>query len=848
MSGFSSIVGFMFSFFVIMGLFISAFSIYHEQLMKQTLINDVSAQKLDTNLNLNFKLELPFVYSGMVGFNVDNYGSKDLMIKNSNDKSCIDIFVNSENFLKKSDFFFAPLYDISKDYRYIKSGKRGVLFIKGYNLSQIKSLKIISCEGKVFQFNFEGQKPNFWNSNWLLRKDITVTNNYKTNLNEYQVEVKLNKENFDFSKANENSIRCAFNLGQNLVLDVPMNNNSQQIRDYSKYNNVLYLGSDASVENSDPIFVNNSVLFGGYKFDGKDDAIYIKANNSLLIDNQISMFAWVKWNGAGDSLQNIFTNGVWSNALRIVNDGSANQNKILFQLSLGGNTKYLYSNSTIKPGKWYLIGGVYNGKNMKIYINGKLNSESSNYNKFIDTNYGPNYIGTEGSNFYFNGTLDEVKVFDIALKASEVKDLMYNIIDKRVMNYYTVNFDKDNQVAKIFVKIPRLLKDSYFKFGLYYDYDSSNILNSASNISSTFSYFLPRKVGIVVNERLSSTTGVSFMSLHNDNNLTIGSNSFILNNQQGGTIPSSNINSGDNVSVEYPSQVEGDGDYTDIISPVSWAGKEFYYRGFRNNADRFCMISPWTDSFVKMYDNGVLVWNGSVNSTVNCVTYNIGTNDNLRIKSDFPIMISYSGSNEDAFNFYPATNNDLFGVPSNNFYLAAGPNGSSVTLYRSSGAINSYSVASNGTLSIGGNGANGNSPAFRVVSTNPVGAIQEADSDGVEASVFVPRQEFGTIFGSHFSTDYIAVVSNFPDANCSVYNSSGSLIGNQVNGIGSNGIYKYNFGVGNNNNYVSADWELKCKKPVWPYYEKTQYQDETNLLGELEMRQYVFPSPTLSIN
>jgi len=845
MSGFSSIIGFMFSFFVIVGVFFSAFVMYQEQVKNQIEVRDFSSNKLDINLNLNFDLARPFVYSGMVGFNINNLGSKDFIIKDSNGVNCVDIYINSNSFLDKKDEFFAPLYDLSKNYKVIKSGKSGVLFIKGYNLSQIKSLKLISCEGKIFEFNFQDVKLDYWNNDWLLRKDITVTNNFADNLNEYQVEVNLNNSNFDFSKANENSLRIVYNLGENLVLDLPLNENFQKVNDYSKYKNKLYLGSAVSVESSDPRYENNSLLFGGFNFDGSNDAILVKANKSLLIDNQVSMFAWVKWGGSGNNLQNIYTNGAWYNAIRIVNDGSANQNKVLFQLNIGGTVEYLYSNTLI-DNSWHFIGATYDGDKMRIYIDGKLDSVSASYSGFINTNYGDNYIGTEGGNYFFNGSLDEIKLFDVALNDKEVGDLYYNLIDKKVMDYYIVDFDKTNQKGKIFVKIPRVLNNSYTKIGLYYNYQPATILNSNSDINHTFSYSFLRKIGVVLNNRLSSTTGIKILSLENNNNVTIGSNSYILNERQGASIASGNLNLGDNVSLKYLAQVEGSGDYTDIISPISWAGKEFYYAGFRSANDKFCMQAPWVNANVELYDKGTLLWSGGVNKTVNCQTVNVVTSNALRIKSDSPIIVAYDGIG-DAFNLYPAISDDLYGVPSTAFYVGAGPNGSNINVYKSSSSILSYSLTFNGSLNLGGGGSQGTAPAFRVSTSGNIGAIQQADSDGYESTVFVPRKEFGTKFGSNLNMDYIAVASNFFDANCSVYDSTGTLVGNVLNGVGSNGIYKYDFSTGNNILYASAGWELKCDKTVWPYYEKSTYNDETNLLGYLQMRQYVYPEPKVVI-
>ena len=67
-------------------------------------------------------------------------------------------------------------------------------------------------------------------------------------------------------------------------------------------------------------------------------------------------------------------------------------------------------------------------------------------------------------------------------------------------------------------------------------------------------------------------------------------------------------------------------------------------------------------------------------------------------------------------------------------------------------------------------------------------------------------------------------------------------------GVGTNGIYKYGFDVGNDNTYISGKWYVKCDKPVWGYYEEDSDGDETNMIGFRQMRQFVYPSPSIVIN
>lgn len=78
-----------------------------------------------------------------------------------------------------------------------------------------------------------------------------------------------------------------------------------------------------------------------------------------------------------------------------------------------------YSTTTVNTGAWFHGVATYNGNTVKIYINGNL--ESTNARTGTITS-GAKNIGSNsgGSNEYFNGTIDSVKMYNRALSAAEV--------------------------------------------------------------------------------------------------------------------------------------------------------------------------------------------------------------------------------------------------------------------------------------------------------------------------------------------------------------------------------------------------------------------------------------------
>jgi hypothetical protein len=854
MSGFGSIVGFMFSFFIIMGLIISGFVFFQHNIASQLEVSKSNSDKLLLEQKNGFEILNSFYNSGRVVFNLKDLDLDFIKVKDKNNNFCFSSFLNN-NYISNSLFYFSiDNKSLLNNYQVFTLNEIGKFYIKkDLNLNVNNNFELISCGGFKKSYKLNKDKLNWFSNDFGKRLRINISNAYSNDLAEYQIELNLNSSIIDDNLFKKGEYSFVVPLSNFEVLNLPFDKYSQDVKDFSKYNNLVTLGDTNLVASNDP---SNSkgVILDGLNFDGIDDYVLINPGSSLNLTKEITISTWIKWNGFGNSLQNIFTNGGWSNALRIVNDGGVNQNKLLFQLNIDGSVRYLYSNFLIDNSSWYHVTATYDGTNMKLYVNGVLDSILNAPGEIIPFSGNSNYIGTEGINYFFNGSLDEFKLYEVALSENEIRNVYFDNFIFRNLNFYTSIFEPNLNKYKFFVKIPMLRSRENLTIDLYY-----NLLNSSNsfnyniydNIEKTFSYTKERLVGYVVSDMISSNSGISIISLFDNNSIKVGSNLYNLNKMQTQTIGTAFLNQNDSVYLRFLAQVEGNGNADDIIVPISFASNEFYFMGFRTsgNNDIFCMLSPFGNSWVEVRDSGILIWNGSVDNSGLCQTFDIPTNNNLAINSTIPILVSYrGGTSRDAFVFYPATDEDLYGIPSNSGLLGVGPNGGSINVFRTDGTFSTYSVGSYGTLSFSSGGGNQGSVSGHWINIQKgvkAGAIQQADSDGSESTIFVEEKDFGTLFGSSLGTEYITLISKYSDANCSVYDSGLSLVGNIVNGVGANGIYKYDFGTGSSSDYVNEPWILTCDKPVFGYYEETINGDETNLFGFVQMRQYVYPEPVI---
>jgi hypothetical protein len=154
-------------------------------------------------------------------------------------------------------------------------------------------------------------------------------------------------------------------------------------------------------------------------FDGRDDEVVIKANKDLNINNKFTVEAWVKFSKqtpwGGLIVGRRVRNGDWQAFGYALHQRTPNS--IMGTLSDGKKVASV-SAKGIKNDVWYYVVMTADGKKLRLYIDGELKSE-----KIYDFNIqrgGDTIIGGKWSKHYFNGAIDEVKIFSKAKSTDKV--------------------------------------------------------------------------------------------------------------------------------------------------------------------------------------------------------------------------------------------------------------------------------------------------------------------------------------------------------------------------------------------------------------------------------------------
>ena len=157
-------------------------------------------------------------------------------------------------------------------------------------------------------------------------------------------------------------------------------------------------------------------------FDGTDD--YIDAGSSFPqpTDQSFSMSAWVKSSGSGGLIVSKMNDSVaWDGYYLREIGGRFNLGLLKTYGSVALN---LSSATSVSANTWYHVAVIYNGSQARMYINGILDASAS-YAGGYDTTTVPLSIGGRGGSSYA-GQIDDVRIYNYALSADQVKLVMNN--------------------------------------------------------------------------------------------------------------------------------------------------------------------------------------------------------------------------------------------------------------------------------------------------------------------------------------------------------------------------------------------------------------------------------------
>jgi len=164
-------------------------------------------------------------------------------------------------------------------------------------------------------------------------------------------------------------------------------------------------------------------MFDGALLFGGDDYVHIPNEWNFDMDEQITVASWVKIDTVNKDWQAVITKG--DSAWRL----STLRSERRFHFSVTGPPNYtaVDGSLSVPAGEWHHVCGTYDGTNIRLYIDGGEDpSGPVAYSGGITTNNFDVYIGENAENQgrYWRGAIDEVRIYNYALTAGAVANLM----------------------------------------------------------------------------------------------------------------------------------------------------------------------------------------------------------------------------------------------------------------------------------------------------------------------------------------------------------------------------------------------------------------------------------------
>ena len=171
--------------------------------------------------------------------------------------------------------------------------------------------------------------------------------------------------------------------------------------------------------NGNPKWIDGK--FGtGLEFDGEKDYVAVADDAALAIEENITLMAWFSPNDVLTKRRLMVKN----NSIFVIFDfGNADSIDFLVK----PNNAFAESKTTDwKIGEWYHFAGTFDGKTLRVYVNGKLEGEADNGVPIAPSNL-ELWIG--GDDFgrptdFFPGKIDEVRLYEKTLSEADIQKVM----------------------------------------------------------------------------------------------------------------------------------------------------------------------------------------------------------------------------------------------------------------------------------------------------------------------------------------------------------------------------------------------------------------------------------------
>jgi glucose/arabinose dehydrogenase/PKD repeat protein len=157
-------------------------------------------------------------------------------------------------------------------------------------------------------------------------------------------------------------------------------------------------------------------------FDGSNDLVSINDANALDLTTGMTLEAWVNPDVAPNNWRSIIAKERASNSLSYQLTASSNSgNRPATRLYAGGAVRSLSGGTRLTAGAWVHLASTYDGTVMRLFVNGVQVATQAQTGPLTATTNPLRIGGSTTMSQYFDGRVDEVRIYARALTAAEIQ-------------------------------------------------------------------------------------------------------------------------------------------------------------------------------------------------------------------------------------------------------------------------------------------------------------------------------------------------------------------------------------------------------------------------------------------
>ncbi len=159
-----------------------------------------------------------------------------------------------------------------------------------------------------------------------------------------------------------------------------------------------------------------------FSLDGVDDTMIGEPSSEVNIFSEFSISAWIKPESMNGEVKLV------SKGLTAISDFKldfpySKKPKLSIRTESGG-LRYISATEPLELGNWYHIGGTYNGKDLKLYINGEISNEISyNSEEFLSNTENSSIQVSRKTISMYDGEIENLSLWNRELSQEEIISL-----------------------------------------------------------------------------------------------------------------------------------------------------------------------------------------------------------------------------------------------------------------------------------------------------------------------------------------------------------------------------------------------------------------------------------------